>query len=309
MKLMKVYERIHLKKIKFESNHHFMKKYLFFSVLYVLSLVSCSSDDSSPIDNTPLEAETRLNVSYGSNPQQVYDLYLPAGRTTTDTKVIMLIHGGGWTSGDKSDMSASVAFLQTLHPGHAIVNVNYVLADAQNPAFPNQFLDIKSIVSKLTAESVELQIKPEFGMVGTSAGAHIAMMYDYKYDTNNQVKFVANIVGPSDFTDPFFVDNFPIEPIIDQLVDEDAYPVGTNFLEELSPVFHVSAIASPTCMFYGNEDPLVPEENGTTLKVKLDANGVENTLRIYNGGHGNDWSNVDLLEAQGIINEYISEYL
>lgn len=279
------------------------------SFFCLLVFFSCSSDDSSPIDNAPLEAESRMNVSYGLHPQQIYDLYLPADRSSDDTKVIMLIHGGGWTSGDKIDMNPSVTFLQSLHPDHAIVNVNYVLANAENPAFPNQFLDIKSIVSKLTAESVELQIKPEFGMVGTSAGAHIAMMYDYKYDTNNQVKFVANIVGPSDFTDPFFVDNFPIEPIIDQLVDEGAYPVGTNFLEELSPVFHVTANASPTCMFYGNEDPLVPEENGTVLKVKLDANGVENTLRIYNGGHGNDWSNVDLVEAQGIINAYVTDYL
>lgn len=279
------------------------------SFFCLLVFFSCSSDDSSPIDSAPLEAESRMNVSYGSHPQQVYDLYLPADRSSDDTKVIMLIHGGGWTSGDKIDMNPSVTFLQSLHPDHAIVNVNYVLANAENPAFPNQFLDIKSIVSKLTAESNDLQIKPEFGMVGTSAGAHIAMMYDYKYDTNDQVKFVANIVGPSDFTDPFFVDNFPIEPIIDQLVDESAYPVGTNLLEELSPVFHVTAGASPTCMFYGNEDPLVPEENGTTLKVKLDANGVGNTLRIYNGGHGNDWSNVDLVEAQGIISEYITDYL
>lgn len=275
----------------------------------MLSFVSCSSDDSSPTDNMPVEAETMLNVSYGSHSEQVYDLYLPAGRTTTDTKVIMLIHGGGWTSGDKSDMSASVSFLQLLHPEHAIVNVNYVLADTETPAFPNQFLDIKTIVSKLTSERNQLRINPEFGMVGTSAGAHIALMYDYKYDTNNQVKFVANIVGPSDFTDPFFSENFPIEPIISQLIDEDAYPAGTNFLEELSPVFHVSSSSSPTCMFYGNEDPLVPEENGTTLKLKLDQFGIQNTLRIYNGGHGNDWSNADLSEAQGKISNYITEYL
>lgn len=286
-----------------------MFKHGIISFFCLLVFYSCSSDDTSPIDNTPLEAETRMNVSYGPHPQQVYDLYLPADRSSDETKVIMLIHGGGWTSGDKSDMNPSVTFLQSLHPDHAIVNVNYVLASAENPAFPNQFLDIKSVVSKLTSERNELQIKPEFGMVGTSAGAHIAMMYDYKYDVNNQVKFVANIVGPSDFTDPFFEENFPIQPIIDQLVDEGAYPPGTNFLEELSPVFHVSAGSSPTCMFYGDEDPLVPEENGAALKVKLDGFGVENTLRIYNGGHGNDWSNVDLVEAQGIISEYVSEHL
>jgi predicted esterase len=62
-------------------------------------------------------------------------------------------------------------------------------------------------------------------------------------------------------------------------------------------------------MFYGNEDPLVPESNGTTLKTKFDQFGIENTLRIYNGGHGDNWSFEDLTEAQMIISDYIDNYL
>src|SRR5690606_20251384 len=133
-------------------------------------------------------------------------------RTSASTPVIMLIHGGGWIGGDKSDMNGAVSIIQTLHPDYAIVNVNYVLATNDIPAFPNQFLDIKTIVQKLTAEKEDHQIKPEFGLIGVSAGAHIAMMYDYVYDTNNQVKFVANIVGPTVFTDSFYTQypNFEI---------------------------------------------------------------------------------------------------
>lgn len=280
---------------------------IFFSFLILWTISSCSSDDSSE-NQPPLEAEARLNVSYGNHPQQTYDLYLPAGRTTNDTKVIVLIHGGGWTSGDKTDMNSTVTYLQFFHPDYAIVNVNYVLADSENYAFPNQFEDIQTIVQKLTTEKNELHIKPEFGMVGASAGAHLAMMYDYKYDTMDQVKFVADIVGPSDFTDPFFEENFPIAPILAQLVDPSAYPSGTDLLKELSPLFHVSANSSPTCMFYGTEDPLVPASNGINLQLRLDQFGIDNTLRVYNGGHGN-WSNTDLAEAQDIISNYITVYL
>lgn len=289
-----------------------MNKFKYISVIFTLFILiySCSSsDDGTGQEDIPLEAKTMLDVSYGDHPQQVYDLYLPAERTTENTKIIMLIHGGGWTGGDKNDMSGSVYFLQTLHPEYAIVNVNYVLANETQTAFPNQFLDIKTVISKLTSESGELHIKPEFGMIGTSAGAHIALMYDNVYDNGNQVKFVADIVGPADFTDPFFENNFPIEPIIDQLVDENAYPAGTNFLEELSPLFHVSANSSPTCMFYGNEDPLVPEENGTNMQLKFNQFGIENELRIYQGGHGDNWSNTDFTEAQLIISDYINTYL
>ncbi len=288
-----------------------MKKYtLLSSFFFVFFLVqACSSDDGSPQAETPLQAETRMNVSYGPHPQQVYDLYLPAGRNSEDTKVLVLIHGGGWTSGDKSDMNGTVAVLQNLHPEYAIVNVNYVLANAQHYAFPNQFLNIQSILSKLIAESGELHINPEFGLIGTSAGAHIAMMYDYQYDTDDRVKMVADIVGPTDFTDPFYEEHFDLPTAVQNIVDQDAYPPGTEYLVELSPITHAGPSSSPTCMFYGTEDPLVPATNGKALQQKLNQAGVDNTLRIYQGGHGNDWSNQDLIEAQGIISDYITTYL
>lgn len=288
-----------------------MKKiHLICSAAFLLLLMyACTSSDEGSENEVPLEVVTRLNISYGPHVQQVYDIYLPAGRNTTDTKIIMLIHGGGWTGGDKNDMNGTVALLQSLHPEYAILNVNYVLANDEHYAFPNQFLDIKSIVQKITAESQELHIKPEFGMIGLSAGAHIAMMYDYAYDPQNQVKFVANIVGPTDFNDPFYDENFDIPNLIPMLVDPNAYPNGTDFLTELSPVSHVSSSSSPTCIFMGNQDPLVPESNGTSLQIKLNQFEVENTLRIYQGGHGDNWSFEDVTEMQQIIGDYILNYL
>lgn len=279
-------------------------------IFFGFTIYSCSdSDEGSVQDNLPLEEKTLLNVSYGSHPQQVYDLYLPAGRNLVDTKIIMIIHGGAWIAGDKSDMQSTVQLLKSLYPKYAIANVNYILANENQYAFPNQFLDIQKIVQKLTAEKDELSVIPEFGMIGTSAGGHLAMMYDYKFDTSNQVKFVANIVGPTDFTDPFYEQNFDIPMMIQALVDPTAYPNGTNYLVELSPASHVTAGSSPTCMFFGTEDPLVPENNGTTLKQKLDQFGVNNTLRIYNGGHGDNWSTQDFNETISIVGQYIEDYL
>ena len=72
-------------------------------------------------NNIPLEAETFLNVSYGVHAQQVYDLYLPANRSTSKTKVIILVHGGGWSEGDKEEMDGFVSLIQENHPDYAIV--------------------------------------------------------------------------------------------------------------------------------------------------------------------------------------------
>lgn len=296
------------------------RNYLFFLLFGIsLCLLSCSveerdvTDETNPpnTDSPPIESVSFKNVSYGSHAQQVYDLYLPEGRTDSTTKVIVLIHGGGWTEGDKEDMDHFVALIQREHPNHAIVNVNYVLASVSPPvaAFPNQFLDIKAVIQKLTAEQELLQILPEFGFIGTSAGAHIALMYDHVYDTGDQVKFVANIVGPTDFTDPFYADDPNFAVALSLLVDESQYPEGTNYAEATSPVYQVSTSSSPAALFYGNQDPLVPLSNGVTLDEALTDSQITHSFTTYNGGHGDDWSATDILNLQTQISEYIDTYL
>lgn len=281
---------------------------------------SCSSEDETPTtddmqideDPQPLVAVTFLNVSYGSNSQQVYDLYLPAGRTSTTTKTIILVHGGGWIEGDKADMTGFVAFVQQNHPDHAIVNINYVLASHTPPvraAFPNQFLDLDAVIDKLTAEKEDLQILPQFGMIGTSAGAHLSLMYDFVYDTDDQVKFVADIVGPTDFTDPFYANDPDFKLALLLLVDESQYPNDTNYAEAVSPIYQVDGSSSPAALFYGNQDSIVPLSNGISLDVALTGSQITHSFTIYDGGHGDDWSAADILNLQTQISEFIDAYL
>lgn len=98
-------------------------KFLFFGFI-ALILFSCNSDESI---NQNLEAKTLLNVSYGNNVQQKFDLYLPANRTQ-NTKTLILVHGGGWTDGDKADMNYAVDIVKQYLPEYAIANINYRLA-------------------------------------------------------------------------------------------------------------------------------------------------------------------------------------
>ncbi len=286
-----------------------MKKFLililFFGIQF--SFISCSKDNENNTEQ-PLVAETFTNVSYGGNAQEKYDLYLPADRSSEKTKVIVLIHGGGWTGGDKADMDFLIPYIKLRHPNHAIVNINYVLADINTPAFPNQFLDLDAVINKLTAEKEDLQILPQFALIGASAGAHIALMYDYAYDTDNQIKMVGDIVGPSDFTDPFYSGNPNFPLLMAALVDENVYPPGTNYIEELSPALQVSNASSPTLLFYGNTDPLVPLSNATTLNAALLNSQIDHILNIYEGGHG-DWAPNDIEDMKAQISFYIDTYL
>lgn len=301
-----------------------MKKILFLFALVLSSTVtftSCDTDDNVIVQNTddmmdddddmsidPLTADVQLNVPYGEDSQQVYDLYLPAGRTADKTKVIVIVHGGGWIEGDKEDVTDIISLLQINNPNHAIVNINYRLATLNNPAFPNQFLDLQSVINQVIAQSDTYQILPEFGLIGLSAGAHISLQYDSVYDLEDDVKFVCNIVGPCDFTDPFYQENPNFDLYLATLTDESAYPSGIDLAVALSPALQVSIKTSPTMLFYGNMDDLVPLTNGNTLNSKLETSGIDHQYTIYDGGHG-DWNQVQFADLEQKVSIYIDTYL
>lgn len=282
-------------------------KILVFLFTLVVLFGSNSCKTETKLDSS--KEETLLDISYGDDLLQTFDIFLPANRSATKTKVIVLIHGGGWIEGDKGDIDFLIPYLKSQHPNHAILNVNYSLATTESPAFPNQFLDLKNAIEKITEEKETLQILPEFGLIGISAGAHIAMVYDYKYDTDNKVKFVCDIIGPSDFTDPFYKSQSDYYERLANLTDESAYPEGTEYAKTLSPAFMVNKNSSPTLLFYADKDTMVPLSNAKTLELALKNKNIEHRLSIYHGGHGDNWSEETNHDIESQMSEFINKYL
>jgi acetyl esterase/lipase len=271
------------------------KLFYLFITFFIATLFSCNSDSVTEQMYDTSTEKSLYNVSYGSNNQQVFDLYLPANRTT-NTKTLLLVHGGGWTEGDKADMNYVINIIKQYLPGYAIANINYRLASTGNPAFPMQIDDLAAVVSKLK-NTDEYVISDNFGFIGVSAGGHLSMLYSYAYNTNNNVKMVCSIVGPTDFTDvnytsnPFMVQLFQTATGID-------YTTNPSFYQQISPLSRATSNSPPTILFYGNQDPLIPTTQGVNLHARLDQLGVYNEFNLYNGGHG-DWSLPDQLDAYG----------
>ena len=72
-----------------------------------------------------------LNVSYGEEARQVYDIHLPAKRDSA-TPVIIMVHGGAWKEGRKEDFDSYINTIKKKWSGVAIVNMNYRLASNAN---------------------------------------------------------------------------------------------------------------------------------------------------------------------------------
>ena len=276
---------------------------LFFSI----ALVSCNNElvVDAPTESIPLEYQEFIDVSYGNDAQQVYDIYLPQDRDS-NTKVMILVHGGGWTSGDKSDMNVLKDLYRQELPNVAIVNINYRLSDQNNPPYPMQINDITAIINHLKANKDDYVISENYGFLGISAGGHLALLWSYAFDLQNNVSMVGSIVGPTNFTDPAYLNNS--NPILQELLEVYGINTSNEFLEEISPLHRVTSTAPPTVLFYGAQDPLIPTTQGTALRDQLDVLGVTNQFTLYpNAGHG--WIGAELLDTWSKLKVFTNTHL
>lgn len=266
--------------------------------LLILFTTGCKKKNPDPEPSYEASQEYNLqNISYGTDNQQKMDIYLPANRNS-NTKVFVLIHGGGWSGGDKADFTYLLNSLKTYYPDHAIININYRLATEASPAYPKQINDIQAALTEISSEKYD--VSSQFFLFGASAGGHLSLLYAYSFDPDHHVKGICNTVGPSDLTDPNYFDNPIYASAYNVLVSGGKQ--NQAGVEAVSPALHVTPVSPPTISFYGDSDPLVPSTQMARLHDVLNANGVYNQATMYQGaGHGN-WN-----QAQS--NDYVAKIL
>ncbi len=262
--------------------------YTSFLAVFLFTLGGCSkelSDDDNVNDFNPAVSKTMLNESYGGTTRQVADIYLPANRSSV-TKVVIMLHGGSWAEGDKSDLTPVVNTFRLQWPDAAVINMNYTLANNTVGTYhPAQMNDITTLLDYVRDNRSKWQIGESTGLVGVSAGGHLALLYAYAYNTPKRIKTVVSIVGPTDFSDPVYTGNFIFQTVAANLLGK-TWAQDPDLHRSVSPALRVTSTSPPTFMAYGALDPIVPLSNATTLRNNLTANGITHTYIEYpNEGH------------------------
>lgn len=276
-----------------------------FALLSFTVLLSSCQKDSDP--TLPVLTEkTVLNVEYGTNPSQKMDIYLPPGRQTTTTKIIVMIHGGGWVVGDKSDFTEYVDTLKRRLPGYAIFNINYRLATGISNYFPTQENDVKAAIEFIYGKRNEYQISNKYILLGASAGSHLALLQSYKYSSPIKVKAVVDFFGPIDLVDMY---NYPASasaPPSALVAVIGATPTTNPTLyQQSSPITFVNAQSPATIIFQGGADPLVSPSQSLALKNKLQSMGVVHQYFLYpTEKHG--WTGAPLTDSFDKIVQFLS---
>ena len=229
--------------------------------------------------------DKKENIHYGESSEQVMDLYIPNTKTTKEKDVFIIIHGGGWRAGDKSQLTFFTLSMMQRFPDHIFVNMNYRLVSETHYGLPNQMNDIKEVSSFLEKK---LGYSPKFILLGNSAGAHLSMLYAYKFDTDKKVKAVINIVGPADLSDPGFKNYQEYSFVERRLVDPRIIKPEVSRIDFASPVKWITENTPPTLSYYGNSDRVIPSTQGKILDSVLNKYHVLYESYPFNGGHL-DW--------------------
>lgn len=288
-----------------------MKRIVLF-IIPTLIFFSCkkSGTDIIPEPPAPIAASTLLNVAYGTDPLQKMDIYLPASRSTGSTKLLIMIHGGGWNSLDKTDLTQYVDTMRKRLPSYAIININYRLVTNTSNFFPTQENDVKAAVEFIYGKRSEYLISDKFVMLGVSAGAHLAMLQTYKYSSPVKIQAVINFFGPNNmttmYTNPASI--FAPPSGISQLFNGATPTTDSLRYAQSSPINYINIQSSPTIFFHGGTDLVVGVNQATALRAKLLTSAVPNQYVFYpTEGHG--WGGANLIDSFDKIQAFLAQYV
>ena len=186
-------------------------------------------------------------VRYGERSLSL-DLYLPAG--ATHAPAIVLVHGGGWRTGSRTDLAPMARKLA--QRGYASATVSYRLSPEAR--YPAAIDDVRASVRWLRANAQRYGIDPaRMALAGGSAGGQIASLVG----VTGEVQAIINIDGLSDFTSPEALrheDDPAKKPSAAGAWFGGRYAEKTALWRDASPLFHVGP-QTPPVLFIGSAQP------------------------------------------------------
>ena len=236
----------------------------------------------APPQENPATTAQR-DVSYGAvnGHELLLDIYQPGQRPSGLLPAVILIHGGGWTSFDKSTMQTMGMFLA--RSGFVAFSVDYRLfheKERENP-WPVQLDDVQRAVRWIRANAAKYGADPQHvGAFGHSAGAQLAALLGMEDTRDNsdpalakyssKVQAVVDVSGPTDFTthdDPEAV------AFLTAFFGGD-YAQHAKIWQDASPVFHAAKDVAPFLIVQGTQDQSVPMAQAQELADKLKQAGA-----------------------------------
>ncbi len=233
-----------------------------------------------------------INYTGGAAASTLLDVYYPAEiRAGAPHPLIVIIHGGGWTGGSRTEPVFVGLALEWVQRGYVVASIDYRLS--REAPFPAAVEDCKTAVRWLKTYADEFKLDPKRVAVwGHSAGAHLASIVAVAPrtaglegslfpETDSSVQAAVSVAGNFDF---FLTPNPGLER-------PGMFLAGTpetrdDRLKAASPITHVSKESPPFLLIHGTRDGVVNVAQSDKFAAALTAAGVPvNYQRIEGAKH------------------------
>lgn len=207
-------------------------------------------------------------------PDLPMDFYRPPAGRAGGVPCVVVIHGGGWDSGDRSQLPGFNHWL--VAQGYAVAAISYRLAPAH--PWPAQRDDTLAAVAYLRANAAALGIDPaRLVLAGRSAGGQIAAAVGYTANDPG-IRGVVAFYAPFDMRFVWSISRD--DDALNSLKLMRQYlggpPEGRAMIyDTASAEQHVSrGRTPPTLLVHGVIDTLVWHRHSERLAARLEAEGV-----------------------------------
>jgi acetyl esterase/lipase len=128
-----------------------------------------------PFNFRARDIEVLRNVPYTEGGRRAHlDIRRPKGRDLSKAPVLIQIHGGGWTIGNK-EQQGLLLMNRMAQQGWVCVSANYRLAPKHR--FPTQIVDVKRAIAWVHENIADYGGDPSYVVItGGSAGGHLASL-------------------------------------------------------------------------------------------------------------------------------------
>ncbi len=256
---------------------------------------------------------TTSNVAYGTQPGEVLDVARPS--TGSGRPAVLLVHGGGWMSGDKSELTG-VGF-ELAQAGYVTFNADYTLADAHLAGYPMQLQELEAAVGWIRANADRYGVDPtRIAALGSSAGGNLvgllAAVPTGACTSGDRVAAVVSWSGPMDLTalDEGVLScperNCAINytGIGDFAGCPTAGQCPSSYIAA-SPDSHVSGDTCPVALFNGSTE-VIPASQAEIMSTALTRAGVPNEVEIMVGSqHASAYADRAMPATEAWLREWI----
>ncbi|MGI9105039.1 MAG: alpha/beta hydrolase fold domain-containing protein [Pyrinomonadaceae bacterium] len=214
------------------------------------------------------------------------DAYLPDAPTASDARAlatasrpaVVVVHGGSWRSGDRSDFPQWNAWLAG--QGYVVFDIDYRLAP--QPNWQTATEDVRRAVVWVKEHAAQFGVDASaIALLGRSAGGHLALLAAYtatapemNMDGGNdaRVRAVVALYAPTDLD--WAYDHPANQRVIDGPETLRRFTGGTpdsvpEVYRQASPVTYARQDSPPTLLIHGGRDQLVRDEHMSFMMRSL----------------------------------------